>query len=203
MKNSEKIMIKKIENNFEKKEIYAKEMEKYNLAIKSDFYLEAIVIVYAMIEDRLNAFLYHSGCCNRELKVTKKFKNEIRNIWGIETSQQKISMKKISSKYNYIRNMLEWAENSCKDNESDFEILLKSKIEGIDVALLRDNIDKLENWCNLRNQIIHGLLNKNSTYLDEQLETITNEGYKIARNIDAIISMYKRNDNIRKKLKIQ
>ena len=156
-----------------------------------------------MIEDRLNSFLYHSGCCNRDLKVTKKFKSEIRSIWGIETEQQKITMKRISSKYNYIKNMLEWAENSCKDNESKFEILLKSKIEGIDVQLLRDNINKLEEWCILRNQIIHGLLNKNSTYLDEQLEAITNEGYQIARNIDTVIRVYKRKDNIRKKLKIQ
>lgn len=200
---SKEAIIKKVENNYEKKETYAREIEKYKAAIKNEFYLEALVIVYAMLEDRLNSFLYHSGCCNRELKITKKFKNEIKDIWGIENEQQKISMKKISIKYNYIRNMLEWAENSCKDNESEFELLLKSKIEGIDIGLLRESIDNLEKWCAVRNEIIHGLLNKNYIYLDKQLKEYAEEGYRIARDIDSVIKMYKRNDNIRRKFNIQ
>lgn len=112
-------------------------------------------------------------------------------------------MKKISIKYNYIRNMLEWAENSCKDNESEFELLLKSKIEGIDIGLLRESIDNLEKWCAVRNEIIHGLLNKNYIYLDKQLKEYAEEGYRIARDIDSVIKMYKRNDNIRRKFNIQ
>lgn len=201
--SSEEAIIKKVENNYEKKEIYAKEIEKYNVAIKNEFYLEALVIAYAMLEDRLNSFLYHSGCCNRKLNITKKFKKEIRSVWGIEDSQSKITIKRISSKCDYIKNMIKWAENSCKENESEFEILLKSKIEGIDIGALRESIASLEKWCNARNEIIHGLLNKNSTYLDEQLKKYAEEGFKIARDIDSIISEYKRNGNIRKKLNIQ
>jgi hypothetical protein len=61
--------------NTVKYETYKNEMINLDKAIKFGFYLEAISISYAAIEDRLNSFLIHIGLVNNKekLKVNKRF----------------------------------------------------------------------------------------------------------------------------------
>lgn len=53
--------IKPVEGNTEKQQTYRKQIEKYNRAMQFEFYYEAFMIDYAMIEDRLRSMLYHMG----------------------------------------------------------------------------------------------------------------------------------------------
>ena len=42
-----------VKDNAEKQEVYRKQLGRYRRALNNEFYFEAMLIVYAMIEDRL------------------------------------------------------------------------------------------------------------------------------------------------------
>lgn len=52
--------------NMQKYENYRMQMGRHSRAIKAEFYLEAIFIEYAIMEDRLESILVHSGKFNPE-----------------------------------------------------------------------------------------------------------------------------------------
>ena len=53
--------VKTILSNKDKQNTYKHLLGKYRKAVSSECYLEALLIVYAMIEDRLRSIIYHSG----------------------------------------------------------------------------------------------------------------------------------------------
>ena len=53
--------IEPVKNNLDKQRTYAKQKEKYKSAMQHGFYLEAMMIDYALLEDRLRSVLYHIG----------------------------------------------------------------------------------------------------------------------------------------------
>lgn len=54
-------LIKPAENNIEKAYTYRQMKDRYNKAMSEKFYFEAMMIDYAMIEDRLRSSIYHIG----------------------------------------------------------------------------------------------------------------------------------------------
>ena len=50
-----------VSNNTDKQRTYKENCAKYKKAIQGEFYFEAMLISYAMLEDRLRSFLYHIG----------------------------------------------------------------------------------------------------------------------------------------------
>ena len=61
--------------NYKKNQTYAELMEKLNLAIKNEFYYEAIFIAYAIFEDRTESLLRHKG---KPLKLFCKIEKIIK-----------------------------------------------------------------------------------------------------------------------------
>lgn len=57
--------MEKVEKGKDKKYSYKVEYSRFKTALKEEFYLEAISIGYAIIEDRLVAFLHHAGIVTR------------------------------------------------------------------------------------------------------------------------------------------
>jgi hypothetical protein len=57
---SEKL-IRQANNNNERQETYQYQLGRYKLAMKNEFYFEGLIIVYAMLEDRMRSFLYYCG----------------------------------------------------------------------------------------------------------------------------------------------
>lgn len=205
--------IKSAKNREEKEKIYEIQFKKYNIAIKNQFYLEAISIVYAICEDKLKSFLYLSGCINRNLEVTKKYRKILRQIWKLD-EKRKFGINKISNKRTYILNMLNWVKSeNLKLNfnnitnakvQETFAFKLREKIsKDVDINRLTNTINILENWCELRNEIIHGLLNKNPNELDKNLEKCATDGFKLAKELETIVEQYEEGNNIRKELNIQ
>lgn len=204
-----KSKIKVVQSKEEKQKAYNKYLKQYNKAIKEEFYLEAISIDYAICEEKLKLFLYVSGCINQQLDVTKKYRKVLRQIWDLNR-KQKFGINKISSKYTYILKILDWTEDDKINLEFEhkvyqkfFEELKEKIIENIDIRELRNIINKLAEWCNLRNEIIHSLLNKSLEGLEKELENCAKEGFEIAKNLEAIVKKYEKNNDIRKKYKIQ
>lgn len=78
-----------VKNNTDRKINYIREYRRHDTAIKNDFYLEAIAIVYAITEDRLVSFLHHAGIVSRnneKLKITGASYPYIRKLMGKEDS---------------------------------------------------------------------------------------------------------------------
>ena len=61
-------------DNMQKYENYKEQMRRLKKALKEQFYLEAISIEYAIIEDRIESVLRHTGVFNPE-KHNMKGKN--------------------------------------------------------------------------------------------------------------------------------
>ena len=54
-----------IKTGKEKQKAYRNEFSRLGKALKDEFFLEAIAIGYAVIEDRLISFLHHAGIVSR------------------------------------------------------------------------------------------------------------------------------------------
>ena len=56
----------------EKQEAYSIEYTHFKKALKEEFYLEAVAIGYAIIEDRFNAFFHYAGIHKHRLDKAKQ-----------------------------------------------------------------------------------------------------------------------------------
>ena len=187
-------------DNLDKQLTYRKQMKRYEIAVKSGFYLEAMVIVYSMIEDRCLAFLDHAGVANRnDLKVYSKVRNDIRSILSLGENE-KLTIRNINNKLAIIRKIVIWASNSSEISEKErYKYLLKSHLaEKIEINELLEVLNEIEKWCDTRNEYIHALLNKNRFDAEKKLKDFVESGYLLARKLDNIENRFKRNNKIKK-----
>lgn len=199
-----KRQIKPVENNKEKQQTYAKQLGRYKFAIRNEFYFEAMIIVYAMLEDRLLSFLYYTGVMeNRStLKASKKTKAYVTDIVGIYAKEGKkvtLRIKNITGKMEIAKAMLKWA-SECENVEDKYLVMLKALLEGIDIGGMLDTIETLGTWLGYRNEIIHSSMNKNINDMYEQLGDKVEEGMKYARFIDEQVRILKKDNRVRKKM---
>lgn len=186
----------------DKGKTYQQYMEKYSKAIKHEFFLEAIVIDYAMLEDRLLALLHYLGVVSRThnmISVNKFCRSQIRTMLGYKPNSA-INVNNISVKIRIIRALL---SISAEDEDKYLSAVCFYLNERISKQELLAVLDEITLWCNIRNQYIHALLNKNYEALQEGLCEYAENGLKLARRIDSCVKAVKRNNNIRKKFKVQ
>ena len=81
--------------------------------------------------------------------------------------------------------------------------MLKSEYEGLDIGGLLTTLDQIDIWREYRNEIIHGLLNKNVTSVDAELKSKVEAGMEYARFIDSQVKALKKKNVIRNKMKIK
>lgn len=200
--------IKTVETEEEKAFGYKHQLNKYKKAIKEEFYLEAICIVYGIFESQLYNFLHLSGCINKNMKWTK-FKYEIRQIWGIKKGGHS-NIKNISGKRNYILKMLSWVEQdnlnidfNPQSHDKFINELKKEIAAKIDSNALKANFTKMKEWCDIRNEIIHGLLNKSIADLEEKQKACAIDGIEIAQELYKIMENYNNNNQLCEKFKIK
>ena len=196
-----------VKDNAEKQEAYRKQLGRYRRALNSEFYFEAMLIVYAMIEDRLRSFLYHIGVLNTresaksDVKETKKFHIEIYNNF-FDKKFTGLDLKNISAKYGLIRAVLNWV-TTTEGAEGKYQIKLKYACESLDAEDVFNCIDKLEKWCDYRNEIIHGLMNKKVESLYSELAEKADEGMKLATKIDAYVDIVSKGHIVRQSLNLK
>jgi hypothetical protein len=64
-------------------------------------------------------------------------------------------------------------------------------------------LDDVDDWRNYRNEIIHGLMNKNVDTLQTDLPRRCLEGMQLARALDSRIKTIKKGNKIRRNLKLK
>lgn len=200
-------LIQKVADNKEKGISYTENFKRYNKAKASEFYLECLWILYAMIEDRTSSFLYYIGFTSEEKRSsatgTKKIKREIRDILGMDQPNAKYKFDTISGKLTRIKELLVWCKMDHKSLSSYQQTLVKVLQPVADSAEFRNALNYLETeWRGKRNQLTHSLFNKNPDAVLAELLPLVENGYVAARRLDAQVREIKKS-NIRTKFNIR
>lgn len=202
-------MIDVVKDNKDKQMTYRKQMGRYKKAMDNEFYFEAMLIVYAMLEDRLRSFLYYIGSFrnieDKGLNV-KKTKTHLRTLFfgsEAEAAGKRMDMNSISTKENLIRKTLEYVIACDHTPAEPYLQVLKQEYEGcVDMDGLLTVLDEIDAWRAYRNEVVHGLLNKNMDSLDLELAEMVEKGMSYARFVDSQVKALKRKNVIRKTLRI-
>ena len=200
--------IKPVATNTEKAQVYKTMMTKYSIAVKSGFYCEAIMIDYAMIEDRLRSVLYHMGLlANRTAtKVWKKTRPELLKLveqYKDANEDSTLGIGNISGKIKIVRCLLLWAintEDDCSDNK--YLKALKSQLEGTDLELFLQTVNEVKDWTKERNEVVHAMLNKNVIALEEKLKPLAEEGMRLGRALDSQERLLKKGNKVRRSVNL-
>lgn len=196
-----------VSNNTEKFLAYRAQMARFKLAQKDGFYFEGIFILYAMMEDRLSAFLFHAGVVNNSrLKITtnRRVKPDLTTIINPEGKNQ-YNLRNISHKRKVIQLIMEWSKTyQLNETSSDYKDMLAKQINRTpDLEGMPPTLSGIQDWCNSRNELVHALLNKGLESQNEKLCALTEDGFTYCRKLDNIVRAFKRRNTIRKQLKIQ
>ena len=200
--------IENVKTNNEKNLLYREQMKKYKKAMSEEFYFEALLIIYAVIEDRYRAFLFHSAVLKTRESIkldcngTKEQIRAIVNEYSDRKNKEKkliIALNNISGKAMVIKSLLKWA-NTIESSKIDDKYLetLKYQYESVDIGGLIETINKVSEWCLYRNEIIHGLMNKRLEDLNEHIADKVEEGKEMARFIDSQVAILKKGNRVRK-----
>lgn len=197
-----------VKDNYEKQLTYSKLLARYNTAMKHQFYFEAMMIDYAMLEDRLLSFLYHAGVIAKRSsdKVTKAKKvrpylNYLnKRYYG---DDKKLVVSKISGKINLLEAIIDWVINEVEVIEDSIYLkTLKSQCESLDLGLLKECLTEIKRWTNYRNEVMHAALNKNVDSLYSEIKQESHKGMELARIIDSHVRILKKGNRIRRKLNL-
>ena len=119
--------IEKVESGKDKAVTYSYQMERYKISIDQKFYLEAIVITYAMIEDRLLAYLHYVGVIDRrkqdqtaqKIYVSAQAQKQIKSLLKRKTDDS--SYKRIQIFLNTNKDIYDVSSLSYSDKEFEIE----------------------------------------------------------------------------------
>ena len=193
-----------ITDNLDKQQTYRYQMSRYSKALREGFFFEAMLIDYAMLEDRLLAILYHAAFfADRDKtkcwKRTKPYFQHFVSTFKKEKENDTLGVKNISGKIKIIRSMLLWASETDGGYENDrYLIRLKSQCECMDIGALLETLNAIEQWCEYRNEIVHALLNKQTASVYSELKIQVENGMKYARIIDSQVRLMKKGNLIRR-----
>jgi hypothetical protein len=201
--------IRQAANNTERKEVYKYQLGKYRKAMKEEFYFEALMIVYNMLEDRLKSFLYYSGALatrNGKLNPCSKTKADLRIILTQEFGEkEQFRMSTITGKIRLITAIVNWSA-SVELNETEastYMCCLKREMESTDIGGILSVLKEIKEWLKYRNEVMHAAMNKNVVALYENLPEKIVDGMDYARYIDSQVKILKRKNKIRKVMKLQ
>lgn len=187
-------------------------------ALQQGFYFEAMLIEYALLEDRLRSFVYHAGLLqNRKASHMLPGKNAVRKdfnriaqrvkTWKLEDGKEtgntsnfeRLSVNKISDKIFIVRTIVLWnSELESLPDESRYLQALRGQCESLDAAALLETLDAIDTWRMYRNEVIHSLMNKRMESVQQKLSEQVEQGVQLARQLDAQVTILKKNNRIRK-----
>ena len=197
--NGKNPKIQPVESRQDKRNTYDKQMRRYERAMRGEFYLEAVLIMYACLEDRLLYMLYHLGVLTDERKfaagqgrsarvqayraIAKRYNGEkaMLSVFGIKKKMQLVSA---------IMQML--LEEGPYPEESRMEALLRAKLADRErISGVLGLLKEIEDWCDYRNEVIHSLMHKNVESLNEELAAQAEKGKKLFRSLDGYVRWIK------------
>lgn len=205
--NISKFQIKVVADNKEKGNSYRENLKRFNKANTSEFYLECLWILYAMLEDRTSSLLFYLGFTSNRNRNSatgsKKIKKEIRQIFNMVDSNAKYKFDTISGKLTRIEEFISWG-TQAGSNVTDYQNAVRTVALKIDSdTRLRKTLEYLNNeWRDKRNQLTHSLFNKDPSTVSIELKNMVEQGYAAVRILDNAVAQLKK-EKIRDRFKIQ
>lgn len=196
--------IKPVIDNQDKQRTYRVQKGRYKRAMENEFFFEAILIDYAILEDRLRSMIYHMGFLENRtsFKIWNKKASWLRDIVSVYKDKKEncqIGISNISRKTKIIRCVLKWVvftEGGYQDDEH--LSALKIQCEGLDIGEILSALGELQEWCDYRNEVIHSLMNKNLDSLSDELKVRAEVGMQLAQFFDNQGKLLKKGNRIRK-----
>ena len=197
-------LIQPVDDNKDKQRTYQRMLSRYRLAMKDGFYLEAILIDYAMMEDRLRSFIYYIGGLpdRNSISVKGKAKNKIRQMVLDYDPKGNLGISSISGKRRIVKAVLNWKVTSMCTDDDDYLKALRADIEKLDVDGFLEILDAIESWCHYRNECIHSIMNKNIDSIGEEIAKKAEEGMTYARFVDSQVKLLKKKNLSRRALRL-
>lgn len=213
-----------VKNGKEKQQAYTHSFEMLSKAMNYEFYLEAVAITYAIMEDRLVSFLHHAGIVTRDkgdLRINRRLYPYMRALAG-KPDDYAIKIKEISVKLKLIERILQLSDQEAKNIDALIEKKAREKrintkplpgymnmlYQQVDKTIDRDSVNdllkKIDTWRGERNQLIHALLSKTVETSQTAKKECAKNGCDLARSLDKVlVKTFKRRNGIRKKYNIQ
>lgn len=202
--------IEPVTDNQDKSNTYKTNIRRYNKAMKEGFYYEAILIDYAMMEDRLRSFLYHMGLFNSRDSYKADVDKAKKSLKGIIQTYKRpkengyFSVSSITGKMKIIRCTLIWAEQELSDCNDKYLLALRKQFDKyIDTGSLTETLGEIEDWCAYRNEIIHALMNKNIENIETELASKAEDGMRLCRELDSQVDKLKNGNKVRRSINLQ
>lgn len=201
------MQIASVGDNQDKRLTYRRWCGGHQKAMRKGFYFEALLIDYALIEDALRSYLYHMGVIARhdDRKACKKARPLRQVVQAyVPRNGDKLGVGTISGKLSIVRAALLWHCDTRKDQVEDpYLLALEKQYEDrIDAASFLDVLDRIDMWCKYRNEVMHGLMNKNLAALDERIVEQCEEGMALARELQTQAKNAKHGNRIRRIMKL-
>ena len=183
----------------EKQKTYTEVMTQYKRAVAGGFFGEAMMIDYAVMEDRLRSLLFHMGA------LISRDSFRVDNIQFIElfdlykktgkNGAVYSEMNSISQKLNIMKKVMKY---TIEHLENRYCLELWDTLGGeIETLRMQDELKKIENWKDPRNEIVHALLNKNTDEINARYEIICREGKKLGEYLNSQVKKAKKNSKLR------
>lgn len=199
-------LIEKVSGGEEKRMTFSAMIKQHNLALKHGFYLEALLIDYAMVEDRLAAFLWACGAVKMANGKgglgNKRNKDSLMQFYTAYTKNTNYpKMSNISAKIDVCQALLNFGESDYAGTDRYLNAL-HDGLKALDIPALRDTLNDVTKWKNYRNEVIHALMGKRIDSLYDDLAEKAECGLGYARVIDNASKRLKRRKNIRLSAKL-
>lgn len=178
-----KPQIERAKNNKDKQQTYAKFLGIYKQSVEQGYYGEAELIVYAYMEDRLRALLYYIEAINTRDII--EINEQMQSLIG-ETRTPNGVVDKIK----VIEASMEKCDDA-KDQNKYAAFLAEVYKHAFDNTEFEKCLEAIKKWCRYRNEVIHGLFNKNIEDLYKGYRQHVNDGYDLARELDNYVRQLK------------
>lgn len=191
--------IRPVADNRDKQRTYTEQMRRYKRAMTGEFYLEAMMIDYALLEDRLHAMLYHMGFLADRMDYALDRRRRpllvqmVTACFGADAAKR-IGISNITGKMKIVRSVLHWSRSEDAQTEP-YPAALRARCSPLEMD---ETLDAIADWCGYRNEIVHALMNKNMDSLTEDLRRRAEEGMALVRLLDAQVRAVKRDNRIRR-----
>lgn len=169
--------------NIDKYITYRYSFAKLKKAITNEFYFEAILIEYAIIEDRINSIFRRIGFLNESGNLPEGKSKILKRIFQTQT----LRWTDISIKLKFV-NALITSESINIPNQED-----KLYISELSITIkpisgeLTELISQLKPWLTKRNKYVHALMEYKTTTIEEELKAFVNDGEIMIRKLDFLV----------------
>jgi hypothetical protein len=169
--------------NLDKYKAYKYSFAKLKRAIDNEFYFEAILIEYAIFEDRINSLFRRIGFLNQSGNLPEGKRKMLKRIFHTNN----IRWNDISTKIKLIETLITF-EAIHLDNLEDKQYLseLYLRIKPLNHEIQQITL-QLSPWLKMRNRYVHALMEYKTTNLEIELKEFVTQGETIIRNLDQIV----------------